>query len=111
MVTNFYSDLQNAYSLLDIEEDIGDEFFIDCELDPLESYELFTCAICQKTLKTKRGLEKHVESHSSGKYVQVMDVSCWQKLLNDAINKIIEEDLQSDDILIELRNFSIDSLS
>ena len=106
MAANFYSELESAYSLLDIEENFGDEFFADGDWGILDSNESFTCSICNKTLKTERGLKRHVGKHSEGKDVPVMDVKCWKNLVQAAVDKIIEKDLQSDEILCELRSFN-----
>ena len=63
MATNFYSELESAYSLLDIEENIGEDLFVDDHWDELASHDTFLCSVCGKLLKTRRGLERHEDKH------------------------------------------------
>ena len=109
MATNFYSELESAYSLLDIEENIGEDLFVDDPWDELASHKTFSCSICGKMFKTKRGLDRHEGNHRAVHSVEIMDVTSWHNLIKTAVDKIVDEDLQSDEILEELKAFTIKS--
>ena len=104
------SELESAYSLLDIEENIDEDLFVDCHWDELDSQESFSCTICDKILKTKRGLERHEENHREKRSVELMDNTSWQNLIKAAVDKLIIEDLQSDEILEELKYFTLSQM-
>ena len=63
MAANYFSELENAYSLLNIEDDIDDELFSEFDLDEVNLPDSFSCSICNKILKTKRGIERDEDNH------------------------------------------------
>ena len=53
MAANYFSELESAYSSLNIEDNIDDNVFTDFDLEETSSQESLVCSICAKTLKTK----------------------------------------------------------
>ena len=108
MAANYFSELENAYSLLNIEDDIDDELFSEFDLDEVNLPDSFSCSICNKILKTKRGIERHEENHRLKNSIEILDINCWHVLLKSAVEKVIDEDIQSDEVLEELKTFNGD---
>ena len=108
MTANYFTELESAYSSLNIEDDIHEDFFSEFDLDEINQPELFSCSICAKILKTKKGLERHEERHRLKSSIKLFDVECWHRLIKSAVEKLIEEDLQDNEVLSELKSFSVD---
>ena len=54
-------------------------------------------------------MERHEERHQANSFVEIMDITSWKDLVNTAVDKVIAEDSQSDDILEELKAFNINT--
>ena len=111
-MANFYSELESCYTFFDIEENIDDDhdFFITLNTEDADAElgENFTCDLCKKSLKTERGFKRHKERHAektsqSSEVLHPLDPPTWKILIQKSINNIVDEDLQSDNILDELK--------
>ena len=114
-MASFYSQLENVYSLLDLEENSDGDDLFNSVVAEVESEDLnfFTCDHCGKSLKTERGFKRHKQKHeekqAESSTAQLFDVVVWKQLIQKSINKVVEEDLQCDSILKELKAFSLTS--
>ena len=109
-MADFYSQILDTYALLDIEDNSDEDDFLCSLVDEIESESIFTCNICGTTLKTERGLNRHKARHEEKKAQsssKLLDVITWKQLIETSINKIVEEDLQCDSILEELKAFKL----
>ena len=108
-MADFYSQIQDAYALLNIEDNIDEDDFFSSLVDEIEAESTFTCSICGTTLKTERGLNRHTARHEEkrAQSSKLLDVNTWKRLIETSINKIVEEDLQCDSILEELKAFKL----
>ena len=76
---------------------------------------IFACDYCGKTLKTGRSLARHKQKqhnqHSADPTKvpenQFTVVFPWKELLVKSVTKILEEELQSDEVISELNSFSL----
>ena len=115
-MASFYSQIENFYSLLDIEENSDEDDFFSSVVAEVESEDVinvFTCDCCGKSLKTERGFKRHKQKHeekqADSTSAQLFDVAVWKQLIQKSVNKVVEEDLQCDRILEELKAFSLTS--
>ena len=115
-MASFYSQIENVYSLLDLEENSDEDDFFSSVVAEVESEDIinvFTCDRCGKSLKTERGFkrekQKHEEEQAESTSAQLFDVVVWKQIIQKSINKVVEEDLQCDSILEELKAFSLTS--
>ena len=106
MAENYFSDLENVYSMLDIEDEI--DIDVDSEFDLLEidSSNTYDCSFCGATLKTKKGIERHEGRHRLDSSIKVLDLDCWHVLSKSSIGKLIEEVLLSDSVLEKLSSYN-----
>ena len=86
------------------------DFFISLNTENADAElgENFTCDLCKKSLKTERGFKRHKERHAektsqSSEVLHPLDPPTWKVLVQKSINNIVDEDLQSDNILEELK--------
>ena len=112
-MANFFGALEDCYSSLNIEEEFSgdDDVFLNFnpEEDDTDQEIVFTCELCNKSLKTERGFKRHMQLHSekaaqSPEALHPLDPPTWKGLLEKSIKAILDEDLQCDEILNELRS-------
>ena len=60
-------------------------------------------------LKTMRGLERHAENHRTKHITEIMDIASWHNLIKTSVDKTLDEDLQSEEILQVLKAFTVKS--
>ena len=61
MAANYFTELESAYSSLNIEDDIHEDFFSEFDLDEILQPELFSCSVCTKHWKQRMVWEHHDE--------------------------------------------------
>ena len=113
-MASFNSQIENVYSLLDLEENSNDFFSsVVAVVESEDIINVFTWDRCGKSLKTERGFKRHKqkyeEKQAESTTAQLFDVVVWKQLIQKSINKVVEEDLQCDSILEELKAFSLTS--
>ena len=83
------------------------------EVESEDNINVFTCDRCGKSLKTERGFKRHKQKHeekqAESTTAHLFDAVVWKQLIQKSINKVVEEDLQCDSILEELKAFSLTS--
>ena len=110
-MASFYPQFENMYALLDLEENRDEDFFssVVAEVESEDNINVFTCDRCGKSLKTERGFNEHKQKQAESTTAQLFDAVVWKQLIQKSINKVVEEDLQCDNILEELKAFSLTS--
>lgn len=116
----FYDDDQFEAIILSLEldeKDVEKEYFdsLVAEVEDGDLPVVFACDYCGKTLKTGRSLARHKQKlhiQQSANSTELAEnqftvVFPWKDLLVKTVSKILEEDLQSDEIISELNSFSL----
>ena len=64
-MASFYSQIENMYALLDLEENRDEDLFssVVAEVESEGNINVFTCDRCGKSLKTERGFKRHKQTH------------------------------------------------
>ena len=116
----FYDDEQFEAIILSLEldeKDIEKEYFdsLVAEVEDGDLTVIFACDYCGKTLKTGRSLARHKQKQHNQQSANSTEpaenqfnvVFPWKDLLVKTISKLLEEGLQSDEVISELNSFSL----